>query len=285
MSEKPVPITQLFPYLSNEKAKIVATDLVFIEATHGCSCACRICFLPAPVKVQQYIPSQTLMAIHDFVGKHDPNGTKFISHHNAGQLSDYFDPDTNWDMADVIRDCLEKTRRTVAVYLHGIVEDDNRAIEAAKKLWDLPANLRERVDITVSTDPFGPVNVPVDQAEQIGRARVSNVLQIFQGWSRMNLRIFTPDMAQAAYEEQRVRDMFGTFIPAKVDVMRILKPTRVELPGVIEQAYFEDCNGYGIMSDGTVVFKHFRGPFGWPKIGTLASVDPNKIRPASGMII
>lgn len=284
MSERMSPISELFPSMPKSKAEILARGMTFVAATYGCTCACKICFIPAPINVQKYLPSETLFAVNDFIGKHDPTGTGYLSFHEAGQLSDYYDPQTECDMADVVSDCLKKTNKTVAIFLHGIDRNDVRAIEATKKLWKLPESIKNRVEVTVSTDCFGPVNVPEDVAESIGRERVLNALQLFHNWPRLVLKAFTTDHNMDA-KVDRVRYLFGEYTPAEVEIAPILMPTRVRLPGVDRYASLEKCIGYGISTDGSIVVKRHAGPLKWSTIGSLTELDPEKILPLSSMVI
>jgi hypothetical protein len=225
--------------------------------------------------------SPTIQAIHDFIRKYDHNGVGYFSHHERGQLGDYFDPETKWDMADVVCDCLEKTRRRVSIFLHGIDESDSRAIRAAEKLLNLPPGMKKRVPITISTDPFGPVNVPVEKAENVGRARSLQALKIFHDWPKLELRVYTSDYRKKVEELEKVYASFGEYMPKEVRVMQILQPTRVPLPEVNSHSVLEECSGYGIRVDGTIMFKQVAGPKGWSVIGSLTSLDPNQIQPVS----
>ena len=125
--------TEIFPGLPVEKRKILGKHLVYYETTFSDDCACKMCNVNTPLGLQAIMPSSLIQAIHRFIGdgyKKEHGPAQSLCPHFRGQLIEYFDPDTGWDMADVLQNGLLTTERKFLVYLHGVDPANTRAINA-----------------------------------------------------------------------------------------------------------------------------------------------------------
>jgi hypothetical protein len=271
----------IFQALPPEKSQIMANYLSYVETTYGDQLACKICLSNTPIQEAVSMPSEVISSVHEFIIKYGQNRTEQpLNYHHRGQLSDYFDADSGWDMADVIKDGLRTPRKNLVIYLHGLIDGDDRAFAAAEKLQRMSEREKMRLDFIISTDPFGPCGVPDDEAEEIGLKRTLNALRAFHGMPRVTLYMLYADGFTDRKEQLfSAWKHFGEYMPKNYDFYRIVSPTRVKLPGNIERPMLEFCSGFGIHIDGKVVMKEFNGPATpWEQIGNMSDLDAAKIR-------
>lgn len=278
MTEKGTILSEVFPGLAPDKSRILAQNIFVIETTLGDSMACRICLHSTPIGLRRIMPAQTIRSIHNFIIENKGGDSRVpLNYHWSGQPSDYYDEKEDWDMASVVVDGL-RTKRPLSLFFHGIDGADLRALNAIKKIQSLGELEKQTIHVVISTDPFGPCNVPLDDAEEIGRQRTANALLAFQGMPNMELRILFAEKFRSKEEESKIaRKRFNGLLPPNVFLIPLVQPTRSPLP-VDKKIFFDSNQGYIITTTGNVFYSRSSGFSRGEKIGTLSNIPNQAIR-------
>jgi len=146
-------------------------------------------------------------------------------------------------------------------------------------LHNLPIDFQQRVGYVISTDPFGPFNIPdPEKAEQIGRERTKHALELLHGLPNQYLYVcYTPNLRSGKEEQRRAEHYLKGYLPDTVLLREISTPTKSYLPCVSN--YIPDASGgYGIKIDGSLHFKRYHAAEKWKQIGNIYQVDASKIQ-------
>lgn len=284
MQERIETLPKIFPGLTPDNRRILARNILVIEVTFGDSMACRICLQRTPIGLKRVMPFEIIESIHDFIFENDDEKSEVpLNYHFAGQPSDYFDKGR--DMADVVIGGL-RTKRPISLFFHGIDGDDLRARRAIDRIQRLDVKDKKRIKVVISTDPFGSCNVPLDDAEEIGRQRTANALLAFQGMPNMELRVLFAEKFRSKEDELRiVEKRFKGLLPPNVYLLTLNQPTRTQLP-VDRKDILDLSQGYYIIAaDGTVYFSRSSGYSRGSRIGTLTNLPNTSIQEINSFVV